>query len=116
MAWSIQTHVDYGYQGVARKLIKAALQEAAKKREVRYADLKKIQRGVRRHFHDDITVIVVFVDQELMRRSMGTGAIMPLSMMDGHTIAKGQHALDGWDRNDNHDILESRSNWNFALN
>ena len=47
---------------------------------------------------------------------MGTGTIMPLSMMDGHTIAKGQHALDGWDRNDNHDILESRSNWNFALN
>ena len=34
--------------------------EAAKKREMRYSDLKKIDRGVRRHFHDDITVVVVF--------------------------------------------------------
>jgi len=49
-------------QGVAKKLIKAALCEAAKKREMRYSDLKKIDRGVRRHFHDDITVIVVYLD------------------------------------------------------
>lgn len=42
--------------------MKAALQAAAKKREVRYLDLKKIERGVRRHFHDDITVVVVFLD------------------------------------------------------
>lgn len=39
-----------------------ALQEAAKKREMRYSDLKKIERGVRRHFHDDITVVVIFLD------------------------------------------------------
>ncbi|KAK8587538.1 hypothetical protein V6N13_086520 [Hibiscus sabdariffa] len=44
--------------GIARRLVKAALQEAAKKREMRYSDLKKIERGVRRHFHDDITVVV----------------------------------------------------------
>lgn len=49
-------------QGSARRLVKVALQEAAKKREMRYSDLKKIDRGVRRHFHDDITVIVVFLD------------------------------------------------------
>ncbi|KAL6494853.1 hypothetical protein OROGR_031653 [Orobanche gracilis] len=48
--------------GIARRLVKVALQEAAKKREMRYSDLKKIDRGVRRHFHDDITVVVVFVD------------------------------------------------------
>ncbi|KAM7263171.1 hypothetical protein ACFE04_000854 [Oxalis oulophora] len=52
--------------GAARRLIKAALKEAAKKREMRYADLKKIDRGVRRHFHDDITVIVVFLDSNTM--------------------------------------------------
>lgn len=46
--------------------MKAALQEAAKKREMRYSDLKKIDRGVRRHFHDDITVIVVFLDSNLV--------------------------------------------------
>ncbi|CAI8613331.1 unnamed protein product [Vicia faba] len=52
--------------GIARRLVKAALQEAAKKREMRYSDLKDIDRGVRRHFHDDITVIVVFIDSNLM--------------------------------------------------
>lgn len=49
-------------QGIARRLIKAAMQEAARKREMRYTDLKGIERGIRRHFHDDITVIVVFLD------------------------------------------------------
>lgn len=55
--------------GSARRLIKAVLQEAAKKREMRYSDLKKIDRGVRRHFHDDITVIVVFLDPNLASRA-----------------------------------------------
>ncbi|KAJ6839000.1 putative protein phosphatase 2C 60 [Iris pallida] len=54
------------HNGSARRLVKAALLEAAKKREMRYSDLKKIERGVRRHFHDDITVIVVFLDSNLM--------------------------------------------------
>ncbi|GAV62193.1 PP2C domain-containing protein [Cephalotus follicularis] len=55
--------------GSARRLVKAALQEAAKKREMRYSDLKKIDRGVRRHFHDDITVIVLFLDSNLVSRA-----------------------------------------------
>ncbi|KAK6946453.1 PPM-type phosphatase-like domain [Dillenia turbinata] len=55
--------------GSARRLVKAALQEAAKKREMRYSDLKKIDRGVRRHFHDDITVIVVFLNSNLISRA-----------------------------------------------
>ncbi|KAI3415136.1 Protein-serine/threonine phosphatase [Psidium guajava] len=58
--------------GIARRLVKAALQEAAKKREMRYSDLKKIDRGVRRHFHDDITVIVVFLDSNLVSRASST--------------------------------------------
>ncbi|KAG7015834.1 putative protein phosphatase 2C 60, partial [Cucurbita argyrosperma subsp. argyrosperma] len=55
--------------GSARRLVKAAMQEAAKKREMRYSDLKKIDRGVRRHFHDDTTVIVVFVGSSRGERS-----------------------------------------------
>ncbi|KAK8356846.1 hypothetical protein V6Z12_A05G381900 [Gossypium hirsutum] len=55
--------------GIARKLVKAALREAAKKREMRYSDLKKVDRGVRRHFHDDITVIVLFLDSHLLSRA-----------------------------------------------
>lgn len=49
--------------------MKAALQEAAKKREMRYSDLKKIDRGVRRHFHDDITVVVLFLDTNSLNKS-----------------------------------------------
>ncbi|KAK9677521.1 hypothetical protein RND81_11G149100 [Saponaria officinalis] len=55
--------------GSAKKLVKVALQEAAKKREMRYSDLKKIDRGVRRHFHDDITVIIVFLDSNLVNQA-----------------------------------------------
>ncbi|KAH9662559.1 putative protein phosphatase 2C 60 [Citrus sinensis] len=60
---------NHPHSGSARRLVKAALQEAAKKREMRYSDLKKIDRGVRRHFHDDITVIVVFLDSHLVSRA-----------------------------------------------
>ncbi|KAL2457658.1 putative protein phosphatase 2C 46 [Forsythia ovata] len=62
----VQNHPQHGS---ARRLVKAALQEAAKKREMRYSDLKKIDRGVRRHFHDDITVIVVFLDSDLVSQA-----------------------------------------------
>ncbi|XP_031382838.1 probable protein phosphatase 2C 63 isoform X2 [Punica granatum] len=48
--------------GIAKRLVRAALQEAAKKREMRYNDITKIEKGIRRHFHDDITVIVVYLD------------------------------------------------------
>lgn len=64
---------NYPRNGIARKLVKAALREAAKKREMRYSDLKKIDRGVRRHFHDDITVIVLFLDTHLVSRSHSHG-------------------------------------------
>ncbi|XVE75721.1 hypothetical protein DITRI_Ditri12bG0115300 [Diplodiscus trichospermus] len=50
--------------GIARRLIKTALNEAARKREMRYDDLKKVDKGIRRFFHDDITVVVIFIDHE----------------------------------------------------
>lgn len=74
-------------QGSAKRLVKAAMQDAAKKREMRYSDLKDIDRGIRRHFHDDITVIVVFLDSNLVSRASsvrgpttslrGRGVILP---------------------------------------
>ncbi|CAK7342896.1 unnamed protein product [Dovyalis caffra] len=60
---------NFPRNGIAKRLVKAALREAAKKREMRYTDLKKIERGVRRHFHDDISVIVVYIDSHLINRS-----------------------------------------------
>ncbi|KAG0460768.1 hypothetical protein HPP92_020633 [Vanilla planifolia] len=53
-------------KGIACKLVKAALTKAAKQREMRYSDLMKIDKGVRRHFHDDITVIVLFLNHNLL--------------------------------------------------
>lgn len=57
-------------QGSAKRLVKAALQEAARKREMRYSDLRKIDKKVRRHFHDDITVIVLFLNHDLISEGM----------------------------------------------
>ncbi|XP_042456893.1 probable protein phosphatase 2C 78 [Zingiber officinale] len=49
--------------GIAKRLIHAALNEAARKQEMRYDDIRKIEKGGRRHIHDDITVIVIYLDQ-----------------------------------------------------
>lgn len=73
---------NHPHSGSARRLIKVALQEAAKKREMRYSDLKKIDRGVRRHFHDDITVVVVFLDSNLVSRASSIRC-PPLSVRGG---------------------------------
>ncbi|KAK2967667.1 hypothetical protein RJ640_030538 [Escallonia rubra] len=50
--------------GIAKRLVRAAVEEAARKREMRYDDIKRIEKGIRRHFHDDITVIVIYLDQQ----------------------------------------------------
>ncbi|KAL4360529.1 hypothetical protein GQ457_04G002900 [Hibiscus cannabinus] len=64
---SDETAVDIVFRnpraGIAKRLVRAALQEVAKKREMSYGDIKKIEKGIRRHFHDDITVIVIYLDQ-----------------------------------------------------
>uniref|UniRef100_A0A2N9J0D6 protein-serine/threonine phosphatase n=1 Tax=Fagus sylvatica TaxID=28930 RepID=A0A2N9J0D6_FAGSY len=76
---------NYPRNGIARRLVKAALQEAAKKREIRYADMKRIDRGVRRHFHDDITVVVVFIDHHSIHRTPLHSS--PLSIRGGGVTA-----------------------------
>ncbi|XP_028764183.1 probable protein phosphatase 2C 78 [Neltuma alba] len=48
--------------GIAKRLVRAAVEEAARKKEMRYKDLIRVEKGVRRHFHDDITVIVMYLD------------------------------------------------------
>lgn len=74
---------NHPHNGSARRLVKAALQEAAKKREMRYSDLKKIDRGVRRHFHDDITVVVVFLDSNLVSKAASSSRVPPVSIRGG---------------------------------
>ncbi|XP_004295069.1 PREDICTED: probable protein phosphatase 2C 42 isoform X1 [Fragaria vesca subsp. vesca] len=69
------------HAGSAKRLVKTALQEAARKREMRYSDLRKIDKKVRRHFHDDITVIVLFLNHDLISR--GTAQDPPISIRSG---------------------------------
>lgn len=64
--------------------MKAALKEAAKKREIRLSDLQKIEQGVRRHFHDDITVIVVYLNRKLIDNSSLCSS--PLSIKGGRHV------------------------------
>ncbi|CDO97255.1 unnamed protein product [Coffea canephora] len=55
--------------GIAKRLVGAALREAAKKREMRYKDMTQIEKGIRRHFHDDITVVVIYLDHQKSKLS-----------------------------------------------
>lgn len=50
--------------GIAKRLVRAAIEEAARKRQMRYDDIRRIEKGIRRHFHDDITVVVIYLDQQ----------------------------------------------------
>ncbi|GER57129.1 phosphatase 2C family protein [Striga asiatica] len=52
--------------GIARRLVVTALQRAAVTRQIPYNEVKKLDQGVRRHIHDDITVVVIFIDHETM--------------------------------------------------
>uniref|UniRef100_A0A7N0TMW3 protein-serine/threonine phosphatase n=1 Tax=Kalanchoe fedtschenkoi TaxID=63787 RepID=A0A7N0TMW3_KALFE len=49
--------------GVAKRLVKAALVEAARKRMMSYSRLQEVARGPRRQIHDDISVVVLYLDQ-----------------------------------------------------
>ncbi|KAG0469061.1 hypothetical protein HPP92_018389 [Vanilla planifolia] len=68
----------YPHKGIARRLIKAAQKIAARKREVRYVDLKSVDRGIRRHFHDDMTVIVLFLDYSLASKGSYSAPVFSL--------------------------------------
>ncbi|XP_056158776.1 probable protein phosphatase 2C 25 isoform X2 [Syzygium oleosum] len=68
--------------GIARRLLKAALNEAARKREMRYVDLKKVEKGIRRFFHDDITVVVIFVDHEMLGQKISVPELSVRGFLD----------------------------------
>ncbi|KAI3926940.1 hypothetical protein MKX01_032855 [Papaver californicum] len=68
--------------GIAKRLVQTALVEAARKREMRYYDLKKVEKGIRRFFHDDITVVVIFLDQDVLEKSAGFPEMSVRGFMD----------------------------------
>lgn len=79
--------------GIARRLVRAALQEAARKREMRYADLTKVGKGIRRFFHDDITVVVLFIDNA----SPGSDDSIPEASVRGFVDTAGPSDFSGLD-------------------
>ncbi|CAN7069276.1 unnamed protein product [Brassica rapa subsp. trilocularis] len=78
--------------GIARRLVRRAMNVAATKRGMMYDDLKKVERGVRRFFHDDITVAVIFIDNELL---MVEKATVPELSIKGfsHTVGPSKFSL-----------------------
>ncbi|KAG2686930.1 hypothetical protein I3843_09G030300 [Carya illinoinensis] len=68
--------------GIARRLLKAALNAAARKREMRYDDLKNVEKGVRRFFHDDITVVVIFIDHDLLGKKISVPELSVRGFID----------------------------------
>ncbi|EPS67232.1 hypothetical protein M569_07544 [Genlisea aurea] len=73
--------------GIARKLVETALHAAADKREIRYPDLKNIAAGVRRHFHDDITAVVVFLHRSSITTNRSSSSkTLTVSVKGGDTF------------------------------
>ncbi|KAL2225881.1 probable protein phosphatase 2C 68 [Sesamum indicum] len=52
--------------GIARRLLIWAMEKAAKTRQMPYSEIKKLDQGVRRHVHDDITIVIIFIDHEML--------------------------------------------------
>ncbi|CAK9169967.1 unnamed protein product [Ilex paraguariensis] len=68
--------------GIARRLLKSALNEASKKRGMRYNVMKKLGKGDRRFFHDDITVVVVFLDHEMLEEKISVPELSVRGFID----------------------------------
>lgn len=65
-----------------------------------YDELKKFDKGERRFYHDDITVIVVFIDHELL----GKKASVPGISVRGFSDTVGPSSFD---------ILDATTNSGF---
>lgn len=76
----------YQMQGIARRLLRSALSEAAKKNKTTYDALKNQGKGARRRIHDDTTVVVIFIDNELLEQK----ADVPLMSVLGGFDSTGQ--------------------------
>ncbi|RAL51785.1 hypothetical protein DM860_010503 [Cuscuta australis] len=75
--------------GIARRLVRAALTEAAAKAGMTYDAIKALGRGARRRYHDDITVVVVFIDQ-----IQGAGAGGRVVSVKGFSLSDGPSDLN----------------------
>lgn len=49
-------------KGAANLLMREVLERAARKKELRYNEMRKMVPYERRYFHDDISVVILYLD------------------------------------------------------
>ncbi|XP_015055347.1 probable protein phosphatase 2C 43 [Solanum pennellii] len=74
----------YPRQGIARRLVLSALNVAARARKLKCDDLMNYDKGVRRAFHDDITVVVIFIDHEKLNDELTVPGMSVQGYVDTH--------------------------------
>ncbi|KAH0720993.1 hypothetical protein KY290_006278 [Solanum tuberosum] len=81
---AVQIVHAYPRQGIARRLVLSALNVAARARKLKYGDLMNYDKGVRRAFHDDITVVVIFIDHEMLNDELTVPGMSVRGFVDTH--------------------------------
>ncbi|XP_006362221.1 probable protein phosphatase 2C 43 [Solanum tuberosum] len=81
---AVQIVHTYPRQGIARRLVLSALNVAARARKLKYDDLMNYDKGVSRAFHDDITVVVIFIDHEMLNDELTVPGMSVRGFVDTH--------------------------------
>lgn len=71
---------------------------AAKKRNISYDCLKKYDKGDRRSYHDDISVVVIFIDHQMLENHQVSSTPAPGLSIRGFVDAVGPSNIQILDR------------------
>lgn len=85
----------YPRAGIARRLVKLAMIRAAKKRGLNFFDLKVLHSGKRREVHDDISVVVLFLDRAGAKGGSGGHSRVDGDPLDSSPSLRAFHDLPG---------------------
>ncbi|XP_049368458.1 probable protein phosphatase 2C 43 [Solanum verrucosum] len=80
---AVQIVHTYPRQGIARRLVLSAMNVAARARK-KYDELMNYDKGVRRALHDDITVVVIFIDHEMLNDELTVPGMSVRGFVDTH--------------------------------
>ncbi|XP_021721664.1 probable protein phosphatase 2C 25 [Chenopodium quinoa] len=56
--------------GIAKRLVQKTLKRVARKMNLKDEELRNVEKGERRKYHDDITVVVIYLDHNLLNQEM----------------------------------------------
>ncbi|KAL3357592.1 hypothetical protein AABB24_018013 [Solanum stoloniferum] len=80
---AVQIVHPYPRQGIARRLVQSAMNVAVRARK-KYDELMNYDKGVRRALHDDITVVVIFIDHEMLNDELTVPGMSVRGFVDTH--------------------------------